>query len=449
MIDREAPLEPKRAVRVARQIAVALSEIHAKGVVHRDLKPRNIMLGEGDFVKVVDFGLAKIDGARVSTLPSDEAEEDARLTGRGAIFGTVEYLAPEAAFGMELVDARADLFALGVMLYEMLSGKHPFDAKSEVELFAKQRLADPPRICERNPDVVVDAALEAVALRLMSKDFDLRHQTGAEVVAALDAAEPEGSLAPPEPEEPPLSESAESAKERLAAATPSTPKPIAPSAARVASRLGGLPSQSANNAVPALRGRTSAQATARANPPRGPRRNAQTKRATKPTAKHAYPEPRPPRAALAWVSIGGGDRRAERDLFRRSIGRQRARPTNRRGNALRAGGVAPNESAPPPPASVDSGVAVPSAASPIASASPVEPVPALRDQRRIAPKALGQRDVDAAMTEGLALVDDARGPLREPTGIAAFKTLLSLALEKHHADADSLWRAGSRCRRRA
>ncbi|MBK8942602.1 MAG: serine/threonine protein kinase [Polyangiaceae bacterium] len=127
VIDSDAPLSSLRAARIVRQLAAALGEIHKRGIVHRDLKPRNVMLGEGDFVKIVDFGLAKIDGARLSTMPRDDDESGGRLTGGGMIFGTVEYLAPEAAYGMDRVDHRADLYALGVIAFEMLSGKHPFE----------------------------------------------------------------------------------------------------------------------------------------------------------------------------------------------------------------------------------------------------------------------------------------------------------------------------------
>ncbi len=199
VLDAEAPLAPERAVRIARQLALALGHLHEHGMVHRDVKPRNVMLAADDFVKLVDLGLAKIDGARLSTLPEDEAEEDARLTGRGVIFGTVEYLAPEAAFGMELVDHRADLYALGVVLYEMLTGKHPFEAKTEPELFAKQRHAPAPAMKERNPDVSVPAPLEAVVQKLLQKDFDERYQTASEVGAALEAAMPSAVAVPPPP----------------------------------------------------------------------------------------------------------------------------------------------------------------------------------------------------------------------------------------------------------
>ena len=243
VIDRDAPIAPERAVRIARQIAVALGHIHDRGIVHRDLKPRNVMLGDSDFVKVVDFGLAKIDGQRFSALPGDEAEEDSRLTAQGVIFGTVEYLAPEAAFGMELVDARADLYALGVITYEMLSGKHPFDATTDAGLFAKQRHAQAPAIGDRAPSVVVPPDLEAVVQKLLQKDFDERYQTAAEVVAAFDRAMPAAGDPPAEPHEPPPSTMAPSSS-----ASPNSAQP--PSSPSSSSSSSSPPSSSASSSVP-------------------------------------------------------------------------------------------------------------------------------------------------------------------------------------------------------
>src|SRR5262245_16347827 len=130
---KQGRFEPERAVNIARQIAAALGAVHAMGIVHRDVKPRNVMLieGEADVAKLIDFGLAKVpvdeiaESRRSSAL--DEAEragrrnsDGDRITDVGVIFGTIAYLAPEAAYGMDAVDERADLYALGVMLYEML-----------------------------------------------------------------------------------------------------------------------------------------------------------------------------------------------------------------------------------------------------------------------------------------------------------------------------------------
>ena len=117
-----------RALKIMEQVAAALVEAHAIGIVHRDLKPDNIMLadrhGNPDFVKVLDFGIAKIIG--------DEAAKT--LTNAGAVFGTPAYMAPEQAHGKK-ADARADIYALGIILYEMLCGTHPFKASQSAPRF--------------------------------------------------------------------------------------------------------------------------------------------------------------------------------------------------------------------------------------------------------------------------------------------------------------------------
>ncbi len=201
LVEREGALPAERAARIARQIAVALGEIHGRGIVHRDLKPRNVMLTEDDFVKIVDFGLAKVEAGRMSTVTAEEEADDARLTTAGVVFGTFGHLAPEAALGMASVDARSDLYALGVMLYEMLAGKHPFEAKTDLELFARQRTRRAPPIAERAPGVVVPEALERVALRLLERDPGDRFQSAADLMAAIDAAEPSASQVPLPPPE--------------------------------------------------------------------------------------------------------------------------------------------------------------------------------------------------------------------------------------------------------
>ncbi len=175
-------LSAVRAVAITRQIASGLAAIHALGIVHRDLKPSNVMLAEGpeDLVKIIDFGLAKVPEDPVSG-PSTPVR---RLTGVGAVFGTIAYLAPEAAKGMSGLDARADLYALGVILYRMLAGRHAFDAVEPAALFAQHRLQAPPPLPTTTPPV--QPALEAIVMRLLAKDPAERYGTGKDLIEALD-----------------------------------------------------------------------------------------------------------------------------------------------------------------------------------------------------------------------------------------------------------------------
>jgi serine/threonine protein kinase len=191
-------ITPARAVAIARQIAGALAATHAMGIVHRDLKPSNVMLVEGptDHAKIIDFGLAKVPVDLVlgtPQAPESKMSPGTRLTGTGVIFGTVAYLAPEAAAGMDGIDARADLYALGVILYQMLAGRHPFDAVASTELFAQHRFQKPRPLAEMNPTVEVPPELEALVMRLLAKDPAARHASSGELIEALDAL----GLAPP------------------------------------------------------------------------------------------------------------------------------------------------------------------------------------------------------------------------------------------------------------
>ena len=183
---KEGPLPPARALRIARQMADALAAVHGKGIVHRDVKPQNTLLGQGDTVKIIDFGLAKVDiGSATGQAPSQPAVP---ITATGVVFGTPAYLAPEAALGMGAVDARSDLYAVGVTLYEMLTGQRPFGEREPAQLFRRQRLEDPPPFRVRAPEIAVPAEAESIAMRLVQRNPVNRYQSAREVVEAIDAA---------------------------------------------------------------------------------------------------------------------------------------------------------------------------------------------------------------------------------------------------------------------
>jgi serine/threonine-protein kinase len=177
------PLDPRRALHVARQIAAALGSAHAQSIVHRDLKPENVMLvekgGDPDFVKVLDFGVAKV--------PIGDAEADPKhvITRAGMVFGTPEYIPPEQALGQPS-DGRADLYSLGVILFEMIAGARPFVGETKLSLVGQHVGKPPPRIAERAPGISVHPDVEALIGRLLEKEAQRRVQTAGEVVAAID-----------------------------------------------------------------------------------------------------------------------------------------------------------------------------------------------------------------------------------------------------------------------
>lgn len=176
----EIPFTPERVIRVAKQLCSALGAAHDIGVVHRDLKPDNVQLidrgGEKDFVKVLDFGIAKVGGA------------NSKLTQAGQVFGTPHYMSPEQCAGTN-VDLRTDIYALGVMLYEMTTGKVPFDADNLMGILTKHLYENPIPPRDFDPPKDVPPALEAVIMKALSKKPETRYQSMAEMAADLDAIE--------------------------------------------------------------------------------------------------------------------------------------------------------------------------------------------------------------------------------------------------------------------
>jgi len=182
-----APFPALRAIRITAQIARALGAAHDKGIVHRDLKPENVFLldrdGREDFVKIVDFGIAK-----VAPLAGQAAEP--RLTRAGSVFGTPEYMAPEQAAGRGDTDGRVDIYALGVILYEMICGQVPHRGDSMVRTLAMQMLDPIVPPSKVRPDLAIARDLEAVVMRALAKKRDDRFPTMAELLVALDAILP-------------------------------------------------------------------------------------------------------------------------------------------------------------------------------------------------------------------------------------------------------------------
>ncbi len=183
LLQQEGTLDLTRALAIVAQMARALGAAHDKGIVHRDLKPENVFLmsrdGRDDFVKIVDFGIAKVQ-------PTDEDSSQPRLTQIGTVFGTPEYMSPEQASGRNDVDLRADIYALGIILYEMLCGRVPLRGDTTVRTLAMQMLDDPAPIREAFPEVEITEEQESVIIAALAKKRGERYASMAAFLTALE-----------------------------------------------------------------------------------------------------------------------------------------------------------------------------------------------------------------------------------------------------------------------
>src|SRR5215216_1000387 len=164
---------------VALQVGSALSAAHRAGIIHRDIKPENVMMRPDGYVKVLDFGIAKLIGSQNATDDTQSLTIKVN-TDPGTVLGTVKYMSPEQARG-QAVDARSDIFSLGVLLYEMISGISPFDATSIAEVFISILQHQPPLLTQYLPDVPPE--LERIIRKCLEKQRDWRYQSTDELIA--------------------------------------------------------------------------------------------------------------------------------------------------------------------------------------------------------------------------------------------------------------------------
>jgi serine/threonine protein kinase/formylglycine-generating enzyme required for sulfatase activity len=165
----DGPMEPGRALRLVSKVLDALSYAHARGIIHRDIKPANVLLPSPEWPMLADFGIVKL------------RDDDQKLTIPGLVIGTAAYMAPEQASGLP-VDARTDLYATGVVLYELITGRVPFDASTPMAMLAKH--AYEPPVAPRTIIPALSPEIENLLLRALEKDPAARFQTAAEMSAA-------------------------------------------------------------------------------------------------------------------------------------------------------------------------------------------------------------------------------------------------------------------------
>jgi hypothetical protein len=188
-LSREKRLSVEDALRIAGDVAAAVGRAHERGIVHRDIKPENVMLDHDGHVKVLDFGLAK---ASEMERPQGEVATGEVITREGAILGTPEYMAPEQARGAA-ADARTDVFAIGVMLHEMIAGERPFTGTSALQVIAAILTQDPPALAGAPAEVA------ALCLACMARDPEPRPRDGRALASAIARARTPSSARPSDP----------------------------------------------------------------------------------------------------------------------------------------------------------------------------------------------------------------------------------------------------------
>jgi len=192
LLQRQGPLPLARALAIAEQVAAALDYAHRRGVIHRDVKASNILLGPDDQAVLTDFGIARVG-------------QESGITAPGFALGTPEYLAPEQAEAGKPVDYRADLYALGVVLFEMLTGRVPFTADRPEAVLHAHIFTPPPSPSRLNP--AIPEAVSQVLLKALAKDPGERYQSGAALVAALRTAQQMAAVPASQPVPPDLTPS--------------------------------------------------------------------------------------------------------------------------------------------------------------------------------------------------------------------------------------------------
>ncbi len=198
LLEKRGRLPVERALHITGQIASALEVAHAQGIVHRDLKPENVMLvdrhGDPDTVKIMDFGIARLV-ATTGDGDDDGADGPTRLTRAGMVYGTPHYMSPEQVAG-ENVDNRTDLYALGVVLFEMLAGAPPYDGGGIARVMGQHITSPIPSVRSRCPEASIPAEIDALVTDLLAKDREDRPPTAGALLSRLESLDNDTNEAP-------------------------------------------------------------------------------------------------------------------------------------------------------------------------------------------------------------------------------------------------------------